>query len=110
VSAVLLYNYILASDGSTIPPSPEITGVAYFVGVISALLIGVPIHQILSSHHYTSYIFYLISGFLGGLVSLVLLSLINQVPLDNVVFTIFGVLGAVISSCLCLIVVYSSQK
>ena len=54
VAAVFLYLIIWASEGSIVP-APEILGFAYFVGLISVILIGLPVHLFMSRYKYISF-------------------------------------------------------
>lgn len=50
-SAILLYCFIWLVDGGLSPPV-EVIGVAYFLGILSTILLGVPIYLILGHYNY----------------------------------------------------------
>ena len=85
-------------------------GLVYMYGLAGAFFIGLPVYLLLKRYSYISYKYLLYSGFIGGWVMLSIISVLDNDLPNFTSIVLFGVLGAIVSSCFWLSVVYVPHK
>ena len=113
LSAMLITVGIFEGEPITNIPSTAFIyflGLVYIYGLAGAFFIGLPVYLLLKRYGYISYKHLLCSGFIGGWVMLSIISFLGKDLPNFTSIVLFGVLGAIVSSCFWLSVVYFPHK